>query len=76
MYTLTKKAHKAGPGRVAFTIPIFDPIPPQYYVTASSETWLDSETTHEVSKAHNTVHRCVEVSGAVMTWFVSFLSGS
>lgn len=49
MYTLTKKSHKTGPGRVAFTIPIFDPIPPQYYVHALSETWLHSETVHEAS---------------------------
>lgn len=50
VYSLTKKGHKAGPGRVAFTIPIFDPMPPQYYVHAINETWLHSETVHEARR--------------------------
>lgn len=34
---------------VTFTIPIFEPLPPQYYIRAISERWLGSETVVPIS---------------------------
>ena len=28
---------------LTFTIPIFEPLPPQYFIRAVSDTWLESE---------------------------------
>ena len=51
MFTLTKKETRAVacPHVIAFTIPMFEPLPPQYYVRALSDEWLCSETTAELS---------------------------
>ena len=32
-----------------FTVPIFDPLPPQYYIRVVSDRWLGAETTLPVS---------------------------
>lgn len=40
------------PLRINFTIPIFDPLPAQYYVRAVSDKWLGAETTVPVSFKH------------------------
>jgi activating signal cointegrator complex subunit 3 len=37
---------------VAFTIPIFEPLPPQYYVRAVSDRWVGCETVIPVSFKH------------------------
>jgi len=43
-WTLTKKmAHEKTPHTVSFTIPIFEPLPSQYYVRVVSEHWLHAE---------------------------------
>jgi activating signal cointegrator complex subunit 3 len=49
LLTLTKRAHAGGGLQVAFTIPVFEPMPPQYYVRAVSESWLGSEAMLELS---------------------------
>lgn len=40
LWTLTKKMAREGPQRLAFTIPIHEPLPPQYYVRVVSDVWL------------------------------------
>lgn len=37
---------------VVFTIPIFEPLPSQYYVRAISDRWLGSETVIPISFQH------------------------
>ncbi|KAK9850259.1 hypothetical protein WJX84_005584 [Apatococcus fuscideae] len=49
LWTLTKKMANEPSHRVAFTIPIFEPLPSQYYVRAVSDQWLNAETTIPVS---------------------------
>jgi len=50
VFTLTKQQHaSAAGGQLAFTIPVFEPMPPQYYVRCVSDTWLGSENTLELS---------------------------
>lgn len=44
MWTLTKKMAKEGTQKLAFAVPMTEPIPPQYYVKAVSDSWLASET--------------------------------
>ena len=34
---------------ISFTVPIFDPLPPQYYIRVVSDRWLGAETTLPVS---------------------------
>lgn len=34
---------------VNFTVPLFDPMPPQYFLRIISDTWLQGETTHLIS---------------------------
>ena len=54
VFFLTKKACREGPQAVAFTIPIFEPLPPQYYVRCVSDGWLGAETTLTMS-FHNLI---------------------
>lgn len=37
---------------LTFTIPIFDPLPAQYYVRAVSDRWLGAETVEPISFQH------------------------
>ena len=37
---------------VVFTIPIFDPLPTQYYIRALSDRWIGSETYCAISFQH------------------------
>ena len=39
-WTLTKKMAREGRQKLAFTIPIFEPLPPQYYIRLVSDNWL------------------------------------
>ena len=50
-FNLSKKQHREGKQHLAFTIPIFEPMPPQYFLRATSETWLGCETFLELSFA-------------------------
>ena len=49
MWTLTKRMWKEGAQRLAFAVPIFEPLPPQYYIRAVSDAWLGSEALLAVS---------------------------
>lgn len=40
------------PQKLVFTVPIFEPLPPQYWVRAVNDRWLGSETVVEVSFRH------------------------
>jgi activating signal cointegrator complex subunit 3 len=42
----------ADPLRLVFTIPMIEPLPPQYYLRAVSDRWLGAETTLAVSFRH------------------------
>ena len=43
-FTLSKKQYKEGRMTLAFTIPIFDPRPPQYFLRATHLYWLGCES--------------------------------
>jgi hypothetical protein len=43
-YFLLYKKDKDEPQKLNFTIPIFEPLPPQYYVHAISDRWLGAGT--------------------------------
>lgn len=48
-FLLNKKQALSGePVPLIFTVPLFDPLPPQYWIRACSDRWLDGETTVEV----------------------------
>ncbi|KAJ4821369.1 Activating signal cointegrator 1 complex subunit 3 [Rhynchospora pubera] len=49
LFTLTKKMTKGVPQKISFTVPIFEPHPPQYYIRAISDTWLQAESLFTVS---------------------------
>ncbi|CAI5478002.1 unnamed protein product [Closterium sp. Yama58-4] len=51
-FILSKKMMAQGTHTLAFTIPIFEPLPPQYYVRAISDNWLSSSSTHTISFRH------------------------
>ena len=37
---------------VVFTIPILEPIAPQYYIRLMSDRWLGSDVSHAVTLSH------------------------
>jgi activating signal cointegrator complex subunit 3 len=49
LFTLTKKMAKGEPQNVSFTVPIFEPHPPQYFIRAVSDSWLHSEALFTIS---------------------------
>ncbi len=49
MWTLTKKMWKEGAQKISFAVPISEPLPPQYYIRAVSDSWLGSEALFAVS---------------------------
>nr|KAJ0203753.1 hypothetical protein LSAT_V11C500237010 [Lactuca sativa] len=49
LFTLTKRAAKGEPQKLSFTVPIFEPHPPQYYIRAVSDSWLQSEAFYTIS---------------------------
>ena len=51
-YYLLNKANYRDSHQLVFTIPIFDPVPPQYYVQCHSDRWLGSHATLAVSFQH------------------------
>jgi len=52
LFTLTKKAARGEPQKLSFTVPIFEPHPPQYYIRAVSDSWLHAESFYTIS-LHN-----------------------
>ena len=51
-FNLSKKQCNDGAQYLAFTIPIFEPVPPQYFLRAMSETWLGCESFVELNFQH------------------------
>ncbi|KAH9288103.1 hypothetical protein KI387_032220, partial [Taxus chinensis] len=49
LFTLSKKMARAGQQKLTFTVPIFEPCPPQYYIRAISDSWLQADILHTVS---------------------------
>lgn len=49
LFTLTKKMARGEPQKLSFTVPIFEPHPPQYYIRAVSDSWLHSEAFYTIS---------------------------
>ncbi|XP_071903958.1 DExH-box ATP-dependent RNA helicase DExH14-like isoform X3 [Coffea arabica] len=49
LFTLTKRMAKAEPYKLSFTVPIFEPHPPQYYIRAVSDSWLHAEAFYTIS---------------------------
>ncbi|MEW5302418.1 MAG: hypothetical protein WDW36_005207 [Sanguina aurantia] len=50
VWVLTKKmSRESEDHKLAFTIPIFEPLPPQYYIRAVSDSWLGSEAMLPIS---------------------------
>ncbi|XP_057950653.1 DExH-box ATP-dependent RNA helicase DExH14 isoform X2 [Malania oleifera] len=60
LFTLTKRMARGEPQKLSFTVPIFEPHPPQYYIRAVSDSWLHAEAFFTISfqnltlpEAHN-----------------------
>lgn len=49
LFTLTKRMARGEPQKISFTVPIFEPHPPQYYVHAVSDSWLHAEAFYTIS---------------------------
>lgn len=49
LFTLTKKMARGTPTKISFNVPIFEPHPPQYYIRAISDSWLNAESLFTVS---------------------------
>ncbi|KAK8934003.1 hypothetical protein KSP39_PZI015224 [Platanthera zijinensis] len=49
LFTLTKKMARGDSQKISFTVPIFEPHPPQYYIHAVSDSWLHAESIYTVS---------------------------
>ncbi|WCJ35849.1 Activating signal cointegrator 1 complex subunit 3 [Euphorbia peplus] len=49
LFTLTKRTARGQPQKLTFTVPIFEPHPPQYYIRAVSDTWLHAEAFYTIS---------------------------
>lgn len=49
LLTLTKRMAKGEPYKLSFTVPIFEPHPPQYYIHAISDSWLHAEAFYTIT---------------------------
>ncbi|KAJ0973942.1 hypothetical protein J5N97_015907 [Dioscorea zingiberensis] len=49
LFTLTKKMARGESQKLSFTVPIFEPYPPQYFIRAISDSWLNAEALFTVS---------------------------
>lgn len=49
LFTLTKRMARGQPQKLSFTVPIFEPHPPQYYIRAVSDSWLHAEAFYTIS---------------------------
>ncbi|XP_050224918.1 DExH-box ATP-dependent RNA helicase DExH14 isoform X1 [Mercurialis annua] len=49
LFTLTKRTARGEPQKLTFTVPIFEPHPPQYYIHAVSDSWLQAEALYAIS---------------------------
>lgn len=48
-YWVLKSRYAGETQYVNFTVPLFDPMPPQYFLRILSDSWLQAETTHLIS---------------------------
>nr|XP_010936311.1 DExH-box ATP-dependent RNA helicase DExH14 isoform X2 [Elaeis guineensis] len=48
-FTLTKRMARGESQKISFTVPIFEPHPPQYFIQAVSDSWLHAESLYTVS---------------------------
>ncbi|CAH9088182.1 unnamed protein product [Cuscuta europaea] len=48
LFTLTKRMARE-PQKLSFTVPIFEPHPPQYYIRAVSDSWLQAEAFYTIT---------------------------
>ncbi|KAK8792756.1 hypothetical protein WA158_004920 [Blastocystis sp. Blastoise] len=51
-YFLLKKKYFENEHSLVFTVPIFDPLSPQYFLRIINDKWLHSETIHTISFRH------------------------
>ncbi|CAJ1975360.1 unnamed protein product [Sphenostylis stenocarpa] len=49
LFTLTKRMARGEPYKLSFTVPIFEPHPPQYYIHAISDSWLHAESFYTIT---------------------------
>ncbi|KAJ1402777.1 Winged helix DNA-binding domain superfamily [Sesbania bispinosa] len=49
LFILTKRMAKGEPYKLSFTVPIFEPHPPQYYIHAISDSWLHAEAFYTIT---------------------------
>ncbi|KAL5815738.1 hypothetical protein ACOSQ4_026379 [Xanthoceras sorbifolium] len=49
LFTLTKRMARGESQKLSFTVPIFEPHPPQYYIRAVSDSWLQAEAFYCIS---------------------------
>lgn len=49
LFTLTKRMAQGESQKLSFTVPIFEPHPPQYYIRAVSDSWLHAEAFYTIS---------------------------
>ncbi|KAH1246499.1 DExH-box ATP-dependent RNA helicase DExH14 [Glycine max] len=49
LFTLTKRMARGEPYKLSFTVPIFEPHPPQYYIHAISDSWLHAEAFYTIT---------------------------
>ncbi|KZV56545.1 hypothetical protein F511_16144 [Dorcoceras hygrometricum] len=49
LFSLTKRMAKGEPQKLSFTVPIFEPHPPQYIIRAISDSWLHAEAFYIIS---------------------------
>lgn len=40
---------RADPQKLSFTVPIFEPHPPQYYIRAVSDSWLQADALYTIT---------------------------
>lgn len=52
LLSMSRKTVKEKKIILSFTIPIFEPLPSQYYIRAISDKWLHAEALHTVSFQH------------------------
>ena len=48
-YWILKEKYAEDVHHINFSVPLFDPLPPQYFLRIISDTWLQAETTHLIS---------------------------
>lgn len=63
---------RADPQKLSFTVPIFEPHPPQYYIRAVSDSWLQAEALYTIT-FHNLALPEVVLLTYIYLYFVEYL---